>query len=58
MEMNQEKLRLNHAGIGFSNHLSRLLDGQLKVIFHSAESLTTHISSNEARESFSIPLDK
>ena len=59
IEFNKKKLHQSYAGICFSNYISNLLGGGLNIIYHGAEpSVSLNLSKKEAKQKFSIPLDK
>jgi glycosyltransferase involved in cell wall biosynthesis len=59
IEFNKKKLKQSYAGICFSNYISNLLGGGLNIIYHGAESsVSSNISKKQAKQKFSIPLDK
>ncbi|MDQ4073335.1 MAG: glycosyltransferase, partial [Thermoproteota archaeon] len=59
IDLSKHKLKKSSAGICFSEHVSKLLGGGLKVIYHGAEPSLAHIpSKSDARKYFSIPVEK
>src|SRR4051794_355061 len=59
IKFNKKKLKQSYAGICFSNYISNLLGGGLNIIYHGAEPLISlNLSKEEAKQKFSIPLDK